>query len=65
MLNKFSLNVAFFNRILLAEILQFVYISQVMVLETDQIWIYGNYTCKANNELGTNDIIIELERASK
>ena len=43
----------------------FLCLSQVTVFEADQIWIYGNYTCKANNELGANDIKIELRRASK
>jgi len=38
---------------------------QVTVTETDQAWIYGNYTCVAENVHGIGDISIMLERASK
>jgi len=38
---------------------------QVTVRETDQAWIYGFYTCVAQNDYGIADIDIKLERASK
>lgn len=40
-------------------------LCQVKVRETDQGWIFGNYTCQASNDLGTSNIVIELKRASE
>jgi len=35
----------------------------VTVRESDQQWIYDNYTCQASNVVGTARFSIELRRA--
>jgi neurocan core protein len=37
---------------------------QVRVKESDQSWIYGNYTCRARNHLGEQRIDIEMAQAT-
>lgn len=33
--------------------------------EADQMWIYGNYTCRVRNQMGQSDFKIDLHRACK
>ena len=40
-------------------------VSQVKVREEDEGWIYGMYTCRSGNKMGSADWEIELKRASK
>ena len=40
-------------------------VFQVRIREEDEGWIYGMYTCRAINKMGSTDYEIELRRARK
>ena len=39
-------------------------VCQVKVREEDEGWIYGMYTCRSTNKMGSADWPIDLKRAS-
>ena len=38
---------------------------QVTVREADEGFIYGNYSCRATNQMGVGVHLVEMRRASK
>jgi len=38
---------------------------KVTVREVDEEFIYGNYTCRASNQMGVGLHFVEMRRASK
>jgi len=38
---------------------------QVTVREVDEEFIYGNYSCRARNQMGVGVHLVEMRRASK